>query len=119
VPQFEHRQRADGIAIKNTDGDFRKIVKIPNFGTLGGSPDFLCNDFLEGETGNGNWSEFQQIEIIEGDLRHRADGKNGLFAHADLQLDLHAPLVLRMRADGIGGAAVVGKVPVLLAVEPE
>lgn len=31
VPQFEHRQRADDVAIKNADGDFRKIVKVSDF----------------------------------------------------------------------------------------
>lgn len=52
VPQFEHRQRTDDVAIQNADCDFRKIVKISDFGALYGSPDLLGDDFLEGEARN-------------------------------------------------------------------
>src|SRR6266849_10357111 len=88
APQFEHRQGANGVAVKNPDRDFGKIVKIPDFGALGGGPDFLCDNFLEGEAGNGTRNKFEQIEIIQGYLRHRTDRKAGPLAHADLQFDL-------------------------------
>lgn len=94
-------------------------MKVSDLGALGGGPDFLGDDFLEGEARNGNRNEFEEVEIIQGYLRHRTNGKNGPFAHADLQFDLHAFFVLRVRADGIGGASVIGQIPVLLAVEPE
>jgi len=94
-------------------------VKVSDFGALGGSPDFLSHDLFESETGNGNRNEFQKIEIIQGDLRHRTYGKDGVLPHADLQFDLHAFLVLRVRADGIGGASVIGQIPVLVTVKPK
>jgi len=74
VPQFENRQRANDVAIKNTDRYFRKIVKVFDLGALGGGPDFLRHHLLlEGETRNLNRGKFQKIEMVQSQLRHRMD----------------------------------------------
>ena len=77
APQFVHRQRANGVAIENADRDFGKIVKVSDFGALGGRPDFLCDDFLERETGNISRNKFQQIEVTQSYLGMGRMGRTG------------------------------------------
>jgi hypothetical protein len=85
-------------------------VQVANFGTLAGGAELFGDGFLEGEGGDRGRREFKELEVILFELRCRRNGRDRAFTHAGLKLDLHALWIAFMKADGIGGAAVVGQI---------
>ena len=89
-------------------------MEVSNLGPLTRGANLFRNHFLETETRNVRGRKAEQPEIVLLDLRCGPYGQNRALTRADLDLDLDASFILDMRAHWIGGAALVGQIPVFV-----